>query len=51
MLFIRSEHFLKIMEKSAREQGERNIRLLTILKKADKTKLGDDFKGKNEVIV
>lgn len=51
LLIMNSDILLKRLECVAKSHGERNIRLLVAIGKADKTKSGHAFKGRNEVIL
>lgn len=51
LMIISSDILLDRLEKVARKHGERNMTLLQVKGKADKTIFGDDFKGRNEVVI
>lgn len=50
-LIMSSDILLERLDKVAKNHAERNITMLKVLHKADKTIHGDDFKGRNEVIM
>jgi hypothetical protein len=51
LIIISTDLLMRTISESAKRQGERNIRLLSVLRKADKTIFGDDFKARNVVVI
>ena len=51
LLIMSSDLLLKRLGRIAKHHGERNMRLLRVMQKMDKTKLGDEYLARNEVIM